>query len=278
MANMTTTQVDAGIMERVSSTIQDLLIQEAVLMPTVMNERAQPGEDRIKLTRAGRFTVQNKVDDTDVTAQTITYAADNIDLDQYKVIQVAVEDKANVQFTPNLVEDVVMRMAKEMALDIDNYLISQLRLVSTAAPDHALAYANATDFKKADVLAARALLHAQNVPFGECFIGVSPTSEASLLAVDDFVHADKYGSAEGLRNGELGKLYGATVIMHTSMLDAETLIWHPSHVGFGMQIAPKFERERKVEKLADLYSLSQLYGATVLDSGVRGVLLGTAAP
>jgi len=278
MANMTTTQVDAGIMERVSSTIQELLIQEAVLMPTVMNVLAQPGEDRVKLTRAGRFTVNTKAEDTAVTAQTITYAADNVDLDQHKVVQVLVEDRANVQFTPDLVEDVVMRMSKEMALDIDKYIIDQLDAVSAAAPDHAIVYANATDLKKADILAARTLLHIQNVKFNECFILVSPTMESSLLAVDDFVHADKYGSAEGLRNGELGKLYGATVIMHTEADDAKTLVYHPSHVAFAMQIAPKFERDRKVEDLGDLYSLSQLYGATTLDSGKRGVLLGSAAP
>ena len=275
MANITKTSVDAGVMERVSATIQSFLIQEAKLIPTVMFQQAQKGEDRIKLTRAAGFTVNSKAADTAVTAQNLTYSADNLDLDQHKTIQVQVEDIANVQFTPDLIQDLIMRMSKEMALDIDKYIVTQLEATSSAAPDHRIAYANATDLKKADLLEARKLLHIQNVPFNECWIGVSPASEVSLLAIDDFVHVDKYGSSEGLVNGELGKLYGARVIMSNEFDDAKTMVWHPSHVAFAMQIAPKFESDRVVEHLADLYSISQLYGATTLDSGKRGVLLGT---
>jgi N4-gp56 family major capsid protein len=274
--DMGKTEVAATVQELVSSIVQDSLIENSVLIPTVQQFPVEPGMDTLKIPRAGTFNVDSKTENTDVTPQLLTYATDDLVLDQYKVIQVKLEDNARVQAKPDVVADIVERMARQLALDIDTYLVTQLEATSAAAPDHRIAYAGAA-LGKADILAARALLHAQNITFSECTIAVSAASEADLLAIDDFVHADKYGSSEGLRNGELGRLYGAPVVMSNQIADLKTLVYHPSHVGFARQIQPLFETERKVQSLANLYSLSQLYGAITLDSGKRGVMLGTAA-
>ena len=271
------TEIDATVQELVSSVIQEQLIQNAKLMPLVQNHSAEAGIDKIKIPRAGNFTVDTKAENVAVTPQVLTYATDDLDLDQYKVIQVLLEDNAQLQAKPDIVRDVLGRMGKQLALAVDTYIVTLLEAVSLAAPDHKIAYANATDLKKADLLAARTLIHTQNLEFNECFIGVSPASESSLLAVDDFVHVDKYGAdANGLRLGEIGKLYGAPVIMSNEFDDLKTMIWHPSHVAFAMQMAPKFETDRILDKLSNLYSISQLYGGVTQDSGLRGVLLGTA--
>ena len=277
MADMGITEVAATIEERIASQIQSFLIQESVLIPTVMNRPAELGINKVSFPRAGGFSVDDKVENTAVTAQTITYAVDELDLDKYKTIQVRLEDNADWQSKPDVVSDIIMRMGKQLALQVDEDIYDCLEATSAAAPDHRLAYANATDLKKADLLEARALLHEQNVPFNECTILVSPRSETSLLAIDDFVHADKYGSAEGLRNGELGRLYGAPVIMTNVAEDAKTIVYHPSHAAFAWQVQARFETDRDLPNLANLYSIQQLYGCTTLDSGVRGVLLGTAA-
>lgn len=277
MADMGLTEVDATIQEVVSSAIQQQLIQEAKLMPLVTNYPVEAGMDKLKIPRAGNFSVDDKVENTAVTPQVLTYATDDLDLDQYKVIQVLLEDNAQLQAKPDIVADIVSRMGKQLALQIDTYIVSLLEATSAAAPDHRVAYAGA-NLGKADLLVARELLHVQNLNFNECYIGVSPASEADLLAIDDFVHVDKYGAnANGLRLGEIGRLYGAPVIMSNEFDDLKTIVWHPSHVGFAMQMNVKFERERIVSKLADLYSMSHLYGGVTLDSGKRGVMLGTAA-
>ena len=276
MADMGKTEIAATVEEMVSAVIQQQLIEQSKLIPTVQSFAAGPGIDKIKIPRAGNFTVDDKVENTAVTPQVQTYATDDMNLDKYKVIQVLLEDNATLQAKPDIVRDVIERMGRQLALQIDNDLYTQLQLTSAAAPDHRIAYANATDLGQADILEARALLHEQNVPFSECRIIVSPRSEKALLAIADFVHADKYGNANGLQNGELGKLYGASVIMTNVADDLKTLVYHPSHCAFARQMNPKFESDRQLDKLADLYSISQLYGMKVLDSGVRGVLLGTA--
>lgn len=277
MADMGKTEVDATVQERVAAEVQAQLIESAKLMPTVQNYTALPGEDVIKIPRAGDFSVDDKTENTAVTAQVITYATDDLNLDKYKTIQVRLEDNAQLQARPDVVSDIIGRMGRGLALQVDTDIVTCLAATSSAAPDHRIAYDNATDLKKADILNARELLHIQNVPFDECWIGVSPASEASLLAVDDFVRADAYGTAQGLQRGVLGTLYGARVIMSNEFSDSATLVWHPTHVGFAMQQSVRFETDRDLPNLATLYSVSQLYGCVTQDSGKRAVLLGSAS-
>mgnify|MGYP001822821196 FL=1 len=278
MADMGLTEVKATVLETVISMVQEYLIQESVLIPLVMAIPTQPCEDRVKIPRSGDdLTADTKAENTSLTAQTLLYRSDDLLLDKHKAVQVRVEDRANVQSMIALVSDIVPRMAKTLALDIDTSIVTELELASAAAPDHRLAYDNATSLGKTDLLNARVLIHQQNLRFNECFIGVSPQSESNLLAIDDFVHVDKYGAtSSGLVNAELERLYGARVVMSNEFDDAKTVIWHPSACAFARQINPLFEDDRDVPNLATLYSLSHLYGAKVLDAGVRQVVLGTA--
>jgi len=278
MADMGLTEVAATVEERISAQIQMQLIETAKLIGTVQNfsALAQKGNDVIKVPRAGNFTVQDKAENTAVTPQVLTYATDDMTLDKYKVIQVLLEDDAELNAKPDIVADIIGRMAKQMALQVDTDIVAALEATSAAAPDHRIAYANATSLAQADILEARRLLHIQNVPFNECFLGVSPGSEKNLLAIADFVRADSYGDAAGLRMGELGRIYGATVVMSNEFDDAKTIVWHPTHAGFAMHREARFEQDRQLDKLANLYSVSQKYGTLTMDSGKRAVLLGSA--
>ena len=277
MADMGKTEVTSAIMQDVSRFVQAELKQRAKLMPLVQNFPVQAGMDSVRINRAGGFTAEDKAENTALTAQVLTFAADILAMDKHKAVLVRLEDIAGLQSNVDTVGEILTRMASELALAVDKDIEAQLRLTSAAAPDHRLAYADATSFKKADVLEARKLLHIQNVPFNECYIGVSPASEVSLLAIDDFVHADKYGSNEAIMNGEIGKLYGARVIMSNVFADDRTIVWHPTHCAFGMQQNLTFKTADDLPNVAKEYLAVQLYGAKVLDLGVRGVLLGSAS-
>ena len=280
MADMGKTEVDAVSQELVSAFVQKQLIQSAKLMPLVQNFAAGPGIDLIKIPRTGDFTADTKTENTALTAQVLTMAADSLPLDQYKAILTRLEDNAGLQSTPNVVKEIVERQARQLALDIDTYIVTKLEAASAAAPDHRVAYDNsgtADTLGQADILTARELLHIQNIVFSECFIGVNPASESNLLAIDSFVHADTYGDARGIRNGELGRLYGAPVIMSNEFDEKKTIVWHPTAVAFARQMDPKVEHQRApLGYLADDFAMSNLYGAVTLDSGKRQVMLGTA--
>lgn len=276
MADMGLTEVSAAVAKQVSTFVQAELKQKSVLIPLVQNFTAAPGIDTIKIPKAGGFTAEDKAENTALTAQVITFSTDDLALDKHKAVLVRLEEIAQIQATPDVVGAILSRMSSELAYKIDVAIAAQLELTSASSPDHRLAYADATSLKKADLLAARALLHAQNVPFNECYIGVSPASEVSLLAIADFVSVDQYGSNAPVVMGELGRLFGARVVMSNVFATAKTVIWHPTHCAFAMQQALNFKTQDDLENIAKMYLASQIYGTKVLDSGKRAVLLGSA--
>lgn len=276
MADMGLTEVTASVMQEVSQFVQAELKQKAMLMPLVQNFPARPGIDTIKIPRADGFTAADKAENTALTGQVLTFSSDDLLLNKHKAVLVRLEEIAGLQATPDVVAQILGRMSTELALKIDEDIRDQLVLTSAAAPDHRLAYADTISLKKADLLAARQLLHVQNVPFNECYIGVSPASEVSLLSIADFVSVDQYGSAAPVQAGELGRLYGARVIMSNVFSDAATVIWHPTHAAFAMQQNLNFKRAEDLPNVATEFLASQIYGSKVLDSGKRAVLLGSA--
>jgi len=280
MAETGISDVGSTLLADISSTLQSFLIQESKLLPTVQRIPALPGRKSVDLNRMGGFTVADKSENVAASLQEMTTTADTLLLDKEKVVAFGIEDRARNQSMVNLEAAGLERAAKAMALQMDQDIVAELELTSASAPDHRIAYANSgTDdtLGQEDILEAKRLLAVQNVPFGECYVGVGPGSEKNLLLIDNFVHVDKYGANTATANGEIGRLYGAPVIMSNVFDDAKTLFWHPTHVAIGEQRSMQIERDRDILKLADNFAIHALYGVKVLDAGVRGVMAGTAA-
>jgi hypothetical protein len=271
------TEVDAVSMELVlGAMVQEQLIQQAVLLPTVNNYQAPLGVDKLKIPRAGGFTVGDKTENTAVEAQTITYATDDLALDKHKVVQVLLEKFAVTQSQVSVLTDIAVRAGKALALQLDTDIITALETVSTSAPDHKIAY-NGSTIAQIDILEAIKLLKTQNVAInGNGYLAISPTQEKAMLQIADFVRADGYGSAQGLQMGVLGSIYGLKVIVHTGINDAKSLVWHPSHVAVAIQEMVTYDSDKDLANLAVRHSWDMIYGVKTLDSGKRGVLLGTA--
>jgi len=275
MADMGLTEVAAAVQKEISSFVQAELKQKAILLNTVQQFPAGPGIDTIKIPRADSFTAADKAENTALTAQVLTFATDDLALDKHKAVLVKLEDIAQLQAKPDVVREIMMRMGTELALQIDKDIMTQLVLTSASAPDHRIAYAGSA-IAQADILEARRLLYVQNVPFNECYLAISPTQEKALLGIADFVRADAYGDARGLIRGEIGTLYGCKVIVSNVVADAKSVVYHPTHVAFALQQSLNFEKDRDLDNIATKYLASQIYGMKVLDSGNRGVVLGTA--
>lgn len=276
MAETGISDVGSTLLADISSTLQSFLIQESKLLPTVTRIPALPGRKSVDLNRMGGFTVADKSENVAATLQEMSTVADTLLLDKEKVVAFGIEDRARNQSMINLEAAGLERAAKAIALQMDQDIVAQLELTSAAAPDHRLAYDNATDLGQEDILVAKQLLAEQHIDFSSCYIGVSPASEKALLKIDNFVHVDKYGANSATSNGEIGRLYGAPVIMSTVFDDLKTMFWHPSHVAIGEQRSMQVERDRDILKLSDNFAIHALYGVQVLDAGVRGVMMGTA--
>ena len=275
MAEIGLTEVSATSMDIVTAIVQETLKQKAILLSTITDYSrfAVKGAKSVEVPRRDQFAAANKTENTSLVAQELTFAVDQIPLTKHKAVLACLEDIARVQATPNVEAEIIQEMANELALQVDKDLLVELKLVSTSAPDHLLDYANSpTDtIQQTDLLEARKLLNEAIVPMGDRFIVISPAQEKAMLLLSDFVRADTYGSPAGLREAELGRIYGMTVMMHTELATNEVLIYHKTHVGYATQTNAKFDRDRDVEKLCDKFAMSWIYGSKVLDGGKRGV-------
>lgn len=282
MAEIGITEVSATSQDLVSSIVQETLKEKAKLMPLISDysQFAQKGTNQVSIPRRTQFSAADKAENTNLTAQELTFAADVIDVSLHKAIYAKVEDFANFKSNVNLQAEIIQEMANEVALQFDRDVITELKLASASAPDHILDYADTAGdtLALADIANARALLHRQNVPMGERYMMISPEKEEDLLAIDNFISAEKYASREALVEGNVGRVFGFEVYIHTELTANEALFWHKSAVGYAMGLNPTFEQDRELASASTEYLLQNLYGVQVLDSGKRQVYInGTGA-
>ena len=270
------TEVTAAAQDAVAAVVQEVLKTKSILLQTISDYSsfAVKGDKSVSIPRRTQFASADKTENTDLTAQVLTFSADQILLNKHKAIYSKLERIAGMQAMVNVDQEIISEMANELALQIDKDIIVQLKLASSAAPDHILDYSNTpTDTVQAvDILEARRLMNVQKVPLADRYMMISPDQEKAMLQIAQFIEVDKYGAdAVALKLGELGRIYGFTVLMHPELSTADTLFWHNSAVGFARQIQPEYATDFQLISVSQEYLLHNLYGVKVLDSGKRQV-------
>lgn len=264
----------------ISKIVQDQLNDKAMLLQTVTDYSALAveGYKDIKIPKwsAGLTgpVAQNADGATAPDFQAATFAVDTISLDQWVNLPYALPDRIKMQSAINLEAELAREAGQQMAIWVDDKIITELKLVSTSAPDHRkqLTGASNTVLTLADIANCRMLLNKQNVPQSDRYLVIAPEQEKAMLALDNFIRADAYGAREGLLNGEIGRVFGFTVMVHNRLAADDMLAYHKSHVGVAIQKAISFEKQRGSVKLQrDEYSFSMGAGFEVLDGGKRGV-------
>lgn len=272
------TEVSATSMDVIASLVQQTLKQESKLLPYIsdFSQFAVKGAGTVKVPRRTQFAAADKSENTDLTAQVLTFAVDTISLNKNKAIYSKLERVAEVQASPNVEAEIILEMAKELALQVDKDIYAQLLLASSAAPDHRIAYVGST-LAQADILEGMRLLKVQSVPMSDVAMVISPKDEKSILAVADFIRADGANfNPNPLQTGIIGKVYGMPIIVTNVATDDRAILFHKSSVGYASELQPEFSTNKDLKATAKEYLLQMIYGVTVLDSGKRQVLLGSA--
>lgn len=272
------TATDAVKQTIVANIVQRELIAGAVIAGTItdVTQFAVTGSDEIEFPKLGSFSVNKKVSGVPVSAQALTYGTDKLLLDQHAVVQWLIEKKSNKQSAVNLEGANLLAAARAHAKQVDVDIHAALAAgVSAAAPDHVIAYIGAT-FDKADIVKALELLDLQEFPSADRYLAVNPTEYATMLNIEGFVDASKFGSNAPVMNGQIGEIYGVKVLKTTSVTSGRPLVYHKEAAVIGFQLAPEFDSEKDLANLAMRYSLDQLYGIKVTLGGKGIVRLGSA--
>lgn len=272
------TEVDPTIETVVSMKIQEVLNANIVMPSTVMDysDQVGPGMDTLDIPNFGKFTVGTKAENTAADASVNAFSKVSLSLNRHKYIQFLIEDIASLQSKVAVSQAYVAQAAVDLANEMDQYILDTLEAgASASAPDHKIAYVGST-IAKADILAARAALNAQNVPMADRYLSISPAEEAALLAIAEFTQVNTSGDNNSFRNGELGRLFGFIVLLNTKGEDAKSMFWHKTGLAFARQLAPRVKTFDDVPNLAMRYSIDHIYGGVALD-GKRIYLAGSAS-
>ncbi len=262
----------------IAALVQRELIAQSVLAPTVMNvsKYAVKGAKSITFPYAGHFAVHDKLQNTEVEAQTLTYSGDTLSLNLHKVIQWVIEKSASVQTPVDVELDAISRATRAMAKQLDSDIHAALILASSSSPDHIVAFAGSA-IAIADIVDANKLLDIQDVPQDGRVLAISPTDKAALLKIASFVDASQWGNNQPIAKGVIGEVYGCKVVMSTVVTTSRPILYHNEAVAWGLQMGPEFDQQKDLKNLGQRYSLDQMYGVKVMQGGIMQVRMGSAS-
>lgn len=251
--------------------------------PSVVN-RNYEGEitdsgDTVKITSISRPTVATYTkNSTAITPETLTDAQRSLLIDQSKYFAFEIDD-IDLRQSKNggaLMMEAADEAAYALADTADQYVAG---LYTGADAGNQLGTVSVTTSALAitQLLNLRKKLNEANVPQQGRFVVVPPWFETLLLGADLFNRVDASGSAEGLRNGIVGRAFGFDVLVSNNAPlvtgdDYAVVAGYPGAISFAEQIV-KVEAYRPEDSFGDALKGLHVYGAKLVrPSGIATVV------
>lgn len=178
--------------------------------------------------------------DADEVAEDARVDADSITVSQLQlVINKRIAKDFIITNTAMLQSLPAMEKLRELAIYSINKkiqsLIISLIVPNASNPDHSIAYGNATTLALADVLAAKELLDAQDVPMSDRHMVVGAAQLNDLFNVNAFVSNDFGASNAPLINGGLPSQIAGFMPHFTSVVGNTSYWFHSSFMTMAAQ-------------------------------------------
>jgi hypothetical protein len=179
--------------------------------------------DTVKISTIPEFEEGNEMGEADRNdAEALTVTQQSLVINKRIAKDFIVTNKASLQSLP------FVEKLKEMAVYAINKkiqsIIVSLTIPSASAPDHSIAYDSGTTLALADLLEAKELLDAQNVPMSDRHIVLGSAQLNDIFNITGFTSSDFVASGSPLSSGQLpAQLLGfmphfTTVVGNTSYL------------------------------------------------------------
>lgn len=272
MANTGIADVASTIQKVVSAQLTQTLIQESVYlaMPGVWDRSGEvgPGMDRLDMHELAELAEQT-VDETGapLTPTTINPTAAQLNLDQHKAITFAVTERGSLQSKIALVQNTISNGVKTLSHGIDNFGFAAA--VAAAGTTETVAAADAL----AAIRGCAKAFDLARVPKQGRAMAVSPGFlHDDLLANNNVIRANEFGSAEPIRMAAIANIYGILVFESTSSAvpDDGFVALGMEAMAFARQKSLSLKEQEQVLAHKRDYSLSHLFGsATTAASNPR---------
>lgn len=241
-----------------------------VLLPLVKHYDAdvQSSGQTLEIPNVSAISANVKAQNTVVTLNYNTETKTTITLNQHYESSFIVEDLAKIQSAYELRSDYTQAAAYAIAEKVDGAIATAM----TTAFDKFGAYGTALNDNL--ILTVNRYLSEAKAPRSDRSIVVHPKGEAELLAIDKYVRYDALGvggDANSIKNGKIGRIYGADVYMSQNLVYLDTatdeynhLFFHKEAWAVAMQLQPRTQAQYKQEYLGWLVTVDVLFGHTEL--------------
>ena len=233
----------------------------------------QGSADTIHLPEIGIISATAKSAGSDVSYDNTTATTTDLSLNKHYYAGKLFEDILQVQSNYDLISKYVKMFGEALARQVDADIWAELDGLQRS---QAL---SADDTLTAGVFeSALATLGEDDVPYmdGDTFMVVNPTLMADILnpsagLAQYFVRADAGGEGSGLRNGQIGSLYGIDVFASNTVStggSSSTIagaIFHRSACAFAMQRDIRVQSEYSIDALGTKVVADTIYGAKIVD-------------
>lgn len=262
MAVTGNTELAATKQDLIAALVQKELKYQAKLIQTVtdVSAFAVKGAKSISFPTAGSFTVENRASAAAGTAQALSFAKEQLDLNFRAYVGWIIDSVDEYQSNVNVMAEYVKRASTAHARQMDESVLTVL--------DASSGYQQAVGIDKTKILNARKWLLKNQAVLADCTLLLNPDDEALVLDIPEFVRADAYGNSN-IPAGVVGKIYGLNVMVHTKPTLAKSFVYEKSAVAFGLQKAPQYDEQKAIQygTGAMQAAIDQLFGFKALQLG-----------
>lgn len=267
-------------MELITQIVQTELIESAVIKATV-SDFSNLVSDGLKSVEIPRFEAdltlgsgrlgdpdeQNPDGTTPVNFKTASFTTDKIELNKWPTLAYTVPDRIQIQSRVAVISEIAAKAGRELAIYMDKEIRDVMRTATEEVVFEDLAEKG---MQLEDVTAGRLKLNRNNVVDSNRVLLISPELEKDILDLDNFRNANQYGAREALLNGEIGRIYGARVVVSNLLEADEAYMYHPECIAYAMQKSLRFEQQRADVRLQrDDYAFSAGWGLTMMYEGKK---------
>ena len=252
--------------------------QEGIVNKDYEGEIRQMG-DTVRINSIGPITVGTYTKNTNIgDPETLADDQTVLTIDQAKYFNFQVDDIDRAQQNPKVMDAAMQEAAYALRDDADQYiagLYTGVAAGNTIGNDTTPVEVDKTNAYELLVDLAVILTDAK-VPTDGRWVVVPPWFYGTLLKDDRFIDASKAGTTDGLRNGEVGKAAGFTVLQshnvpNTSGAKYKIIAGHSMAISYAEQIN-KVEAYRPEKRFADAVKGLHLYGAKLVRPEAIAVL------
>jgi N4-gp56 family major capsid protein len=283
MPNLTTTTSAVFIPEVWSVETLRAAERALVLAPLVKryDSLVKMRGDTIHVPRVSNLSANDKIQDSEVTLQTVTETEVGIDIDQWKEVSFEIEDIVKVQSQYDLRSEYTAKAGYAIAQAVDTDLFALYASLTTTDVG-----TYGVDIGDDEIVAALQVLDEADAPLEDRFLVIAPSQKAAIMKLDKFVKADYLGQYDmptpvkkGPNNRYLwGDIYGVpTYYTNQVPVTAGTpdqthnILFHKEAFALAMQLSPRTQASYWQKDLAWLVTADTIYGVSVLrdDFGVE---------